>query len=135
MNTSESTGAAISAPKPITADSELFTIIFARLGELQQQIDNLGDVNDFQADVLDMQGRIIARLSQRLTAIEDSEGVAPRITLPPSSIQHNPRPGALKAPKTRGQVFREKYLAADGRRSKAIAETNSKPRVTKKGKK
>lgn len=127
MPNTPTTGADVPAPQPLTAASHLIAFILEGLGRHD-------DVNDFLSAALDQQATIIGRLSERLTALEDAKGIAPRITLPFTKIVgHNPRPGSLKKPKTKGQIFREKHLAADERRSKKIAERNSKPR--KQGKK
>lgn len=136
MTNTSTREAAISAPKPLTSSSEIIKIIFERLAEL----DNLSAVDGLHAAGLDVQAEIISRLSERLTTLEDRLGITPSTTLPSTKIvadtpiAHNPRPGSLKKPKTKGQAFRDRTIAADERRSKRIAEANSKPR-TKKGKK
>lgn len=125
-------GVEIPTSAPLTASSEIIEIIFARMSEMQTEIDNLRAGTHLQADALDGQAAIVARLSERLSALEDGAGVPPKITLPPSTVQHNPHPGRLR-PRTKGQAFRDRVIAADEKRSKAIAERNNKPRP--KGKK
>jgi len=94
--TTSTSGAETPAPQPLTSSSEIIKVAFERLAELQQQIDKLSAVTDLHASVLDDQAAIASRLSQRLNGFEDDAEVAPRISLPPSTIGHNPRPGKLR---------------------------------------
>jgi hypothetical protein len=132
MTTNTPNAGAENPSAPLTSNSELLQIAFARLGELQTQIDRLGAVNDLHAAALDEQAAVITRLSQRLSVFEDEKGVVPSIQMPQprilgeSLISHNrnPKPKKKKLVPVR-IVAKYQVIGAANGKSKLVGKATS----------
>ncbi|WP_348267911.1 hypothetical protein [Edaphobacter sp. DSM 109919] len=90
--------------KPITADSEVFAIIFARLKETSDEL---------------------AAVNRRIIALENGQDKPPcKITLPRGVVRHNPSPGILRplTPREMRQQRLQARLERQNKQPQAVAK-------------